>query len=76
MGKKLKEERKARKKAESRFVQIEKQCSTLDFTKQYRGKEGQIHELEDLLEGEQYFSILYKTQVKELKKQIEERNRI
>ncbi|CAL8345111.1 unnamed protein product [Merluccius merluccius] len=45
------------------------------MTKQYRGNEGQMRELQDQLEAEQYFSTLYKTQVKELKEEIEERNR-
>ncbi|XP_015225351.1 PREDICTED: rho-associated protein kinase 1, partial [Cyprinodon variegatus] len=45
------------------------------LTKQYRGNEGQMRELQDQLEAEQYFSTLYKTQVKELKEEIEERNR-
>ncbi|KAM4557215.1 rho-associated protein kinase 1 isoform 1-T1 [Fundulus diaphanus] len=45
------------------------------LTKQYRGNEGQMRELQDQLEAEQYFSTLYKTQVKELKDEIEERNR-
>ncbi|KAJ8272953.1 hypothetical protein GJAV_G00095440 [Gymnothorax javanicus] len=46
------------------------------LTKQYRGNEGQMRELQDQLEAEQYFSTLYKTQVKELKEEIEERNRL
>ncbi|KAJ8776586.1 hypothetical protein J1605_015175 [Eschrichtius robustus] len=45
------------------------------LTKQYRGNEGQMRELQDQLEAEQYFSTLYKTQVKELKEEIEEKNR-
>ncbi|XP_023190971.1 rho-associated protein kinase 1 isoform X1 [Xiphophorus maculatus] len=45
------------------------------LTKQYRGNEGQMRELQDQLEAEQYFSTLYKTQVRELKEEIEERNR-
>ncbi|XP_067402984.1 rho-associated protein kinase 1 isoform X2 [Emydura macquarii macquarii] len=157
MEKKVKEERAARDKAENQIVQIEKQCSMLDFdlkqsqqklehlteqkeriedevknltlqleqetnkrvmtqnelkmqafeadnlkgsekqlkqeintlleakrllefelaqlTKQYRGNEGQMRELQDQLEAEQYFSTLYKTQVKELKEEIEEKNK-
>ncbi|XP_037748698.1 rho-associated protein kinase 1 isoform X3 [Chelonia mydas] len=157
MEKKVKEERAARDRAENQIVQIEKQCSTLDFdlkqsqqklehlteqkerledevknltlqleqetnkrlmtqnelktqafeadnlkgsekqlkqeintlleakrllefefaqlTKQYRGNEGQMRELQDQLEAEQYFSTLYKTQVKELKEEIEEKNK-
>uniref|UniRef100_A0A8C8VNI9 Rho-associated protein kinase n=2 Tax=Pelusios castaneus TaxID=367368 RepID=A0A8C8VNI9_9SAUR len=157
MEKKVKEERAARGKAENRIVEIEKQCSMLDFdlkqsqqkiehlveqkerledevknltlqleqetnkrvmtqnelktqafeadnlkgsekqlkqeintlleakrllefelaqlTKQYRGNEGQMRELQDQLEAEQYFSTLYKTQVKELKEEIEEKNK-
>uniref|UniRef100_A0A7M4F5Z3 Rho-associated protein kinase 1 n=1 Tax=Crocodylus porosus TaxID=8502 RepID=A0A7M4F5Z3_CROPO len=157
MEKKVKEERAAREKAENRIVQIEKQCSMLDFdlkqsqqklehlieqkerledevknltlqleqeankrvlaqndlkmqaseadnlkssekqlkqeintlletkrllefelaqlAKQYRGNEGQMRELQDQLEAEQYFSTLYKTQVKELKEEIEEKNK-
>eukprot|EP00069_Balaena_mysticetus_P002189 bmy_03996T0 len=39
------------------------------LTKQYRGNEGQMRELQDQLEAEQYFS------VKELKEEIEEKNR-
>uniref|UniRef100_A0A8C7YH12 Rho-associated protein kinase n=1 Tax=Oryzias sinensis TaxID=183150 RepID=A0A8C7YH12_9TELE len=45
------------------------------LTKQYRGNEGQMRELQDQLEAEQYFSTLYKTQVRELKEDIEEKNR-
>lgn len=45
------------------------------LTKQYRGNEGQMRELQDQLEAEQYFSTLYKTQVKELKEELEEKNR-
>uniref|UniRef100_A0A8C7TDN5 Rho-associated protein kinase 1 n=1 Tax=Oncorhynchus mykiss TaxID=8022 RepID=A0A8C7TDN5_ONCMY len=48
---------------------------SLEF-QQYRGNEGQMRELQDQLEAEQYFSTLYKTQVKELKEDIEERNRV
>uniref|UniRef100_A0A673KZ45 Rho-associated protein kinase 1 n=1 Tax=Sinocyclocheilus rhinocerous TaxID=307959 RepID=A0A673KZ45_9TELE len=47
----------------------------VQLTKQYRGNEGQMRELQDQLEAEQYFSTLYKTQVKELKEEIEEKNR-
>ncbi|XP_066538255.1 rho-associated protein kinase 1 isoform X2 [Hoplias malabaricus] len=46
------------------------------LTKQYRGNEGQMRELQDQLEAEQYFSTLYKTQVKELKEELEERSRL
>ncbi|KAF4088654.1 hypothetical protein AMELA_G00057220 [Ameiurus melas] len=46
------------------------------LSKQYRGNEGQMRELQDQLEAEQYFSTLYKTQVKELKEELEERNRL
>ncbi|XP_069047731.1 rho-associated protein kinase 1 isoform X1 [Lepisosteus oculatus] len=46
------------------------------LTKQYRGNEGQMRELQDQLEAEQYFSTLYKTQVKELKEEITEKNRL
>ncbi|XP_078543570.1 rho-associated protein kinase 1 [Lissotriton helveticus] len=45
------------------------------MTKQYRGNEGQMRELQDQLEAEQYFSTLYKTQVKELKEEIEEKSK-
>ncbi|KAF6723822.1 Rho-associated protein kinase 1 [Oryzias melastigma] len=45
------------------------------LTKQYRGNEGQMRELQDQLEAEQYFSTLYKTQVRELKEDMEEKNR-
>ncbi|XP_069476982.1 rho-associated protein kinase 1 [Ambystoma mexicanum] len=45
------------------------------ITKQYRGNEGQMRELQDQLEAEQYFSTLYKTQVKELKEEIEEKGK-
>lgn len=36
----------------------------------------QLKELQDQLEAEQYFSSLYKTQVKELKEELEERQKI
>ncbi|XP_035172535.1 rho-associated protein kinase 1 isoform X1 [Oxyura jamaicensis] len=45
------------------------------LAKQYRGNEGQMRELQDQLEAEQYFSTLYKTQVKELKEEIDEKNK-
>ncbi|KFW84646.1 Rho-associated protein kinase 1, partial [Manacus vitellinus] len=45
------------------------------LTKQYRGNECQMRELQDQLEAEQYFSTLYKTQVKELKEEIDEKNK-
>ncbi|XP_078253434.1 rho-associated protein kinase 1 [Rhinoraja longicauda] len=46
------------------------------LSKQYRGNEGQMRELQDQLEAEQYFSTLYKTQVKELKVENEEKDRM
>ncbi|XP_074998114.1 rho-associated protein kinase 1 isoform X3 [Calonectris borealis] len=45
------------------------------LAKQYRGNEGQMRELQDQLEAEQYFSTLYKTRVKELKEEIDEKNK-
>ncbi|XP_069710056.1 rho-associated protein kinase 1 isoform X3 [Phaenicophaeus curvirostris] len=45
------------------------------LAKKYRGNEGQMRELQDQLEAEQYFSTLYKTQVKELKEEIDEKNK-
>ncbi|KAM6444955.1 rho-associated protein kinase 1 isoform 1-T1 [Rhynochetos jubatus] len=45
------------------------------LAKQYRGNEGQMRELQDQLEAEQYFSTLYKTQVKELKEEIDEKEK-
>ncbi|XP_039610652.1 rho-associated protein kinase 1 isoform X1 [Polypterus senegalus] len=45
------------------------------LSKQYRGNEGQMRELQDQLEAEQYFSTLYKTQVRELKEEVEERSK-
>uniref|UniRef100_A0A8C8DU79 Rho-associated protein kinase 2 n=1 Tax=Oryzias sinensis TaxID=183150 RepID=A0A8C8DU79_9TELE len=38
--------------------------------------DGQMKELQDQLEAEQYFSTLYKTQVRELKEDCEERNKL
>uniref|UniRef100_A0A665W6H1 non-specific serine/threonine protein kinase n=1 Tax=Echeneis naucrates TaxID=173247 RepID=A0A665W6H1_ECHNA len=38
--------------------------------------DGQMKELQDQLEAEQYFSTLYKTQVRELKEECEERNKL
>ncbi|XP_044537228.1 rho-associated protein kinase 1-like [Gracilinanus agilis] len=46
----------------------------VQLTKQYHGNEGQMQELQDQLEAEQYFSTFYKTQVKKLKEDIEEKN--
>ncbi|KAM4688573.1 rho-associated protein kinase 1 [Discoglossus pictus] len=54
-----------------RLLEIE----LVQLTKQYRGNEGQMRELQDQLEAEQYFSTLYKTQVKELKEEIEEKSK-
>lgn len=48
----------------------------VQLTKQYRGNEGQMRELQDQLEAEQYFSTLYKTQVKELKEEVEEKTKL
>ncbi|KAK2496263.1 hypothetical protein MC885_014887, partial [Smutsia gigantea] len=45
------------------------------FTKQHRRTEGQMRELHDLLGAEQYVSRLFKSHVKELKEEIEEKNR-
>ena len=36
----------------------------------------QLKELQDQLEAEQYFSSLYKTQVKELKEELDERQKM
>ncbi|KAK2508620.1 hypothetical protein MC885_000605 [Smutsia gigantea] len=45
------------------------------FTKQHRQTEGPMRELHDLLGAEQHLSVLDKSQVKELKGDIEEKNR-
>uniref|UniRef100_A0A8C5N7V2 non-specific serine/threonine protein kinase n=1 Tax=Gouania willdenowi TaxID=441366 RepID=A0A8C5N7V2_GOUWI len=51
---------------------LEKQVQEL----QRQDADGQMKELQDQLEAEQYFSTLYKTQVRELKEECEEKNKV
>uniref|UniRef100_A0A7N9AUK7 Rho-associated protein kinase n=1 Tax=Mastacembelus armatus TaxID=205130 RepID=A0A7N9AUK7_9TELE len=53
---------------------LEKQNQEL--RKERQVADGQMKELQDQLEAEQYFSTLYKTQVRELKEECEERNKL
>ncbi|XP_060781167.1 rho-associated protein kinase 2 isoform X3 [Neoarius graeffei] len=53
---------------------LEKQI--MELRKERQDSDGQMKELQDQLEAEQYFSTLYKTQVRELKEECEERNKI
>ncbi|XP_056151251.1 rho-associated protein kinase 2 [Lampris incognitus] len=53
---------------------LEKQNQEL--RKERQDSDGQMKELQDQLEAEQYFSTLYKTQVRELKEECEERNKL
>ncbi|CAB1439868.1 unnamed protein product [Pleuronectes platessa] len=53
---------------------LEKQNQEL--RKERQDTDGQMKELQDQLEAEQYFSTLYKTQVRELKEDCEERNKL
>uniref|UniRef100_A0A8B9JKT0 Rho-associated protein kinase 2 n=1 Tax=Astyanax mexicanus TaxID=7994 RepID=A0A8B9JKT0_ASTMX len=53
---------------------LEKQNTEL--RKERQDSDGQMKELQDQLEAEQYFSTLYKTQVRELKEECEERNKL
>ncbi|XP_053700966.1 rho-associated protein kinase 2 [Synchiropus splendidus] len=53
---------------------LEKQNQELRRERQ--DADGQMKELQDQLEAEQYFSTLYKTQVRELKEECEERNKL
>uniref|UniRef100_A0A3Q1EUR7 Rho-associated protein kinase n=1 Tax=Acanthochromis polyacanthus TaxID=80966 RepID=A0A3Q1EUR7_9TELE len=53
---------------------LEKQNQELRKSRQET--DGQMKELQDQLEAEQYFSTLYKTQVRELKEECEERNKL
>ncbi|XP_037394555.1 rho-associated protein kinase 2 isoform X2 [Pygocentrus nattereri] len=53
---------------------LEKQNTEL--RKERQDADGQMKELQDQLEAEQYFSTLYKTQVRELKEECEERNKL
>uniref|UniRef100_A0A3B4XGS1 non-specific serine/threonine protein kinase n=1 Tax=Seriola lalandi dorsalis TaxID=1841481 RepID=A0A3B4XGS1_SERLL len=53
---------------------LEKQNQEL--RKERQDTDGQMKELQDQLEAEQYFSTLYKTQVRELKEECEERNKL
>ncbi|KAM6972922.1 rho-associated protein kinase 2 [Aplochiton taeniatus] len=53
---------------------LEKQNQEL--RKERQDADGQMKELQDQLEAEQYFSTLYKTQVRELKEDCEERNKL
>uniref|UniRef100_A0A4W3IR01 non-specific serine/threonine protein kinase n=1 Tax=Callorhinchus milii TaxID=7868 RepID=A0A4W3IR01_CALMI len=55
-------------------LSLEKQIGEL---RKYRlDADGQMKELQDQLEAEQYFSTLYKTQVRELKEECEEKNKL
>ncbi|KAK2853168.1 hypothetical protein Q7C36_008369 [Tachysurus vachellii] len=53
---------------------LEKQI--MELRKERQDSDGQMKELQDQLEAEQYFSTLYKTQVRELKEECEERNKL
>ncbi|XP_041109478.1 rho-associated protein kinase 2 isoform X6 [Polyodon spathula] len=53
---------------------LEKQNSEL--RKERQDADGQMKELQDQFEAEQYFSTLYKTQVRELKEECEEKNKL
>ncbi|XP_065819814.1 rho-associated protein kinase 2 isoform X2 [Labrus bergylta] len=53
---------------------LEKQNQELRREKQEAG--GQLKELKDQLEAEQYFTTLYKTQIRELKDECEEKNKL
>ncbi|KAK1170259.1 rho-associated protein kinase 2-like isoform X1 [Acipenser oxyrinchus oxyrinchus] len=53
---------------------LEKQNSEL--RKERQDADGQMKELQDQFEAEQYFSTLYKTQVRELKEDCEEKNKL
>ncbi|KAG7250678.1 hypothetical protein CRUP_000176, partial [Coryphaenoides rupestris] len=53
---------------------VEKQNQEL--RKERQDSDGQMKELQDQLEAEQYFSTLYKTQVRELKEECEDRNKL
>uniref|UniRef100_A0AAQ4RS63 Rho-associated protein kinase n=1 Tax=Gasterosteus aculeatus aculeatus TaxID=481459 RepID=A0AAQ4RS63_GASAC len=53
---------------------LEKQNQELRKSRQ--DTDGQMKELQDQLEAEQYFSTLYKTQVRELKEECEEKNKL
>uniref|UniRef100_A0A8C9SL69 Rho-associated protein kinase n=1 Tax=Scleropages formosus TaxID=113540 RepID=A0A8C9SL69_SCLFO len=47
-----------------------------DLLMERQNAEGQIKELQDQLESEHYFTTLYKTQVRELKEECEEKNKL
>ncbi|XP_057715129.1 rho-associated protein kinase 2 isoform X1 [Corythoichthys intestinalis] len=53
---------------------LEKQ--NLELRRERQDTDGQLKELQDQLEAEQYFSTLYKTQVRELKDECEEKNKL
>ncbi|NWV00525.1 ROCK2 kinase, partial [Upupa epops] len=55
-------------------LSLEKQNSEL--RKERQDADGQMKELQDQLEAEQYFSTLYKTQVRELKEECEEKTKL
>ncbi|TRY98817.1 hypothetical protein DNTS_021087, partial [Danionella cerebrum] len=53
---------------------LEKQ--NMELRRERQDSDGQMKELQDQLEAEQYFSTLYKTQVRELKEECEEKNKL
>ncbi|KAJ7414426.1 hypothetical protein WISP_84137 [Willisornis vidua] len=55
-------------------LSLEKQNNEL--RKERQDADGQMKELQDQLEAEQYFSTLYKTQVRELKEECEEKTKV
>uniref|UniRef100_UPI00398F5178 rho-associated protein kinase 2-like isoform X2 n=2 Tax=Pristiophorus japonicus TaxID=55135 RepID=UPI00398F5178 len=55
-------------------LSLEKQIGEL--RKERQDADGQMKELQDQLEAEQYFSTLYKTQVRELKEECEEKSKL
>uniref|UniRef100_A0A8C6MC14 non-specific serine/threonine protein kinase n=1 Tax=Nothobranchius furzeri TaxID=105023 RepID=A0A8C6MC14_NOTFU len=57
-------------------LSLEKQNQELPGPREKQEADGQLKELKDQLEAEQYFTTLYKTQTRELKDECDERNKL
>uniref|UniRef100_A0A672HRU7 Rho-associated protein kinase 2 n=1 Tax=Salarias fasciatus TaxID=181472 RepID=A0A672HRU7_SALFA len=72
----LKTSEKQLKQETNHLLDIKRSLEKQNQELRKQDTDGQMKELQDQLEAEQYFSTLYKTQVRELKEECEERNKL
>nr|XP_060503200.1 rho-associated protein kinase 2 [Panthera onca] len=65
-----------KRQLQERFTDLEKVKHVQLYILERQDADGQMKELQDQLEAEQYFSTLYKTQVRELKEECEEKTKL